>query len=320
MRIHPALRSVPLVFGFVALTMGARECETPAPGSCVVDGVTYANGSSAPSPDGCNTCSCIDGEITACTERACAPPDGMCEVDGVFYPHGTSGIPAPDGCNTCVCNAGALACTEIGCAPPDGACVVDGVSYPSGSGGIPSPDGCNVCGCNDGLLICTERACAPEPGVCSVFGTAYADGWLPSPDGCNSCGCDDGHNAGICTEIACGPIAIEACTAWSSPFVSDRFDLNGVTLSGDTLTADVAYSGGCAPHYFRLCYDAFLESNPVQVDLRLEHDAQGDECEAYPSESRSFDLGPLADAYRAGYGTPNGRLILRIGDGLDYTF
>ena len=83
----------------------------------------------------------------------------------------------------------------------------------------------------------------------------------------------------------------------------------------------MSYSGGCASHYFRLCYDsAFLESFPVQANLRLEHDSQGDMCEAYPTETRQFDLRPLADAYRAAYRTENGTVILRLGDGATYPF
>ena len=40
-------------------------------GSCVYDGTTYAEGSSFPATDGCNTCSCTDGMVV-CTEMACA--------------------------------------------------------------------------------------------------------------------------------------------------------------------------------------------------------------------------------------------------------
>ncbi len=40
--------------------------------TCTVDGVTHDVGSSFPSSDGCNTCSCTTGGV-ACTLRACAP-------------------------------------------------------------------------------------------------------------------------------------------------------------------------------------------------------------------------------------------------------
>lgn len=43
---------------------------TPDTGSCIYDGQTYANNSSFNSTDGCNTCTCTDGEV-ACTLMAC---------------------------------------------------------------------------------------------------------------------------------------------------------------------------------------------------------------------------------------------------------
>jgi hypothetical protein len=39
--------------------------------SCSYDGVVYEPGDSFPSSDGCNTCSCSEGGLVACTERAC---------------------------------------------------------------------------------------------------------------------------------------------------------------------------------------------------------------------------------------------------------
>lgn len=323
MTARSLLRFLPLSLALLALTTGARECEGPAPdGSCELGGVIYANGDSMPSRDGCNTCTCIDGEPSMCTEAEC-PVGPACVVDGVSYPDGSSGIPAPDGCNSCTCDGGALACTEIACPPMGGACVVDGVSYPDGATDVPAPDGCNTCHCDDGTVTaCTEIGCTPPPGACSVYGESYPAGWVPSPDGCNTCRCSpDGEVSYECTEAVCGPPAIEVCTAWSSPFMTDAFDLSAIRVTGDILEADVAYSGGCAHHYFRLCYDpAFLESNPVQVNLRLEHDGQADPCEAYPMETRSFDLTPLADAYRAGYGVEHDRVLLRLGDGAEYSF
>lgn len=324
--LQSTARLVPLAALLLAFTTGARECDDGGvpPGACEVDGVVYDDGATGvPAPDGCNTCTCSAGELTYCTEIACPPPGGACVVDGVAYPDGASGIPAPDGCNTCACAGGALACTERACPPMGGSCVIGGVEYPDGATDVPAPDGCNSCTCDDGVVTsCTELACAAPPGSCSVFGVAYSQGWAPDPDGCNTCTCEEGQVTGSCTDRACGLPAIEACTAWSAPFVSDGFELTDVRVDGDTLHADVGYSGGCQPHYFRLCYDpAFRESYPVQVSLRLEHDAQMDPCEAYASETRSFDLSPLAAAYASGYGTEHDRVFLYLGDGsVEYSF
>jgi len=76
--------------------------ETEGPVDC-------QDGDSKPADDGCNTCSCIDGEW-GCTEKACegqSSDPGVCQ-DGEM-------MPAPDGCNTCTCFGGQWGCTEIGC-------------------------------------------------------------------------------------------------------------------------------------------------------------------------------------------------------------
>ena len=295
----------------VALTaLGAAACvvDINDPNVCEVNGRVYADGDTGvPAPDGCNTCGCSAGELVACTERACAPADGGCFANGVYYANGTAAIPAPDGCNRCTCIDGGLACTEIGCAPSGGACAYDGVQYADGTT-FPATDGCNTCTCDDGSVACTEIACA---SACTVFGQRYSDA-VPAPDGCNTCKCVDGE-AGGCTKIACGPRPIAPC---GESFEGDPIQLDALRVVGDTLELDVSYSGGCESHYVRICYDpAFLESNPVQVQMRVEHDAQGDLCEAYLSETVTADLASIRDAWRDGYLMMHGTALLRF-DGL----
>jgi hypothetical protein len=296
--------------------VGARGCDGDSPTSrdCVVDDIVYHDGSAVPAPDECNSCTCEDG-VVACTEIACEPGRGECIANGITYQDGAS-VPSPDGCNTCACNDGLVLCTELACGPDDQACVVDGTSYAHGAS-VPSPDGCNTCACNDGLVLCTELACPSD--ACSVFGNVYEDS-VPAPDGCNTCSCVDGH-VQACTEIACDLApAIVPCDEISE-FPSDPFGLSTLRVNGDELEVEVSYNGGCAPHYFRLCYErAFLESYPVQVQLRLEHDAQGDHCAAHPSETRRFDLTPLAEAYREAYRVEHDRVLLRLGPGAEYSF
>lgn len=308
--------------GVAMLTMGVDSCgDSHEAGVCTVNGVSYANGDrGVPAGDGCNTCSCENGSLTGCTEIACPPGGGACVVDGVAYADGATGIPAPDGCNTCVCTEGGLACTDLACPPTGGSCVVDGVTYADGASDVPAPDGCNTCTCDNGLVTsCTEIGCPPGGPACSVFGESYND-WAPSPDGCNTCGCDNGQVNNVCTELACGPIPIQPCDELST-FMSHPYELGPVTITGDTLSAQVSFSGGCAPHFFRLCYDrAFLESNPVQVEVRLDHDSQFDPCEAYPTETREFDLTALRQEYERAYMATSGTMILRMGGGVTYTF
>lgn len=120
-------------------------CACTAEG-CVVDAVCM-DGDSKPADDGCNTCTCLDGQW-ACTERAC-PPEMCAEGDT---------RDAEDGCNTCVCSNGEWACTERAC-PPE--MCEDGDTREA-------EDGCNTCTCLNGQWACTLIACptACEPQEC----------------------------------------------------------------------------------------------------------------------------------------------------------
>ncbi len=90
--------------------------------------------------------------------------------------------------------------------------------------------------------------------------------------------------------------------------------VSDVTLSGDSLTLTVQHSGGCKTHEYGLCWNqSFLESNPVQAQLRVLHQDNGDSCEAIVSNTLTFDLAGLKAAYRAGYQSQTGTVILRIG-------
>jgi hypothetical protein len=53
----------------------------------------------------------------------------------------------------------------------------------------------------------------------------------------------------------------------------------------------------------------FLESHPVQANLYLRHFANGDDCEAYITETVSFDLTPVGELYISQYGQPDDIII-----------
>ena len=60
---------------------------------------------------------------------------------------------------------------------------------------------------------------------------------------------------------------------------NDDYVLNGATITGDTLTVSVSYSGGCRRHVFTLVIAAsFVESSPLRLPAVLRHDANGDTC------------------------------------------
>ena len=106
----------------------------------------------------------------------------------------------------------------------------------------------------------------------------------------------------------------------SAALRTDSFDLNAAAVSGNILTVNVSFSGGCRYHVFVLtAAGAFRESDPVQLPMVLTHDDNGDTCQAYPTEDRRFDLTPIKERYRAAYGLDSGsvRLLLQPAPGTD---
>ena len=94
------------------------------------------------------------------------------------------------------------------------------------------------------------------------------------------------------------------------------------TISGDELTANVSYGGGCEVHDFRACWDfVFLESFPVQANLVIEDQGPPDYCQAYITETHVFDLTPIQTQWVSGYGPPPGEVTINLGGGsASYTF
>ena len=62
--------------------------------SCLSNGVNYPAGSSFPSPDGCNTCSCTSSGAIICTERACQVGSGGASSAGGAGQGGNTSCPA----------------------------------------------------------------------------------------------------------------------------------------------------------------------------------------------------------------------------------
>ena len=105
----------------------------------------------------------------------------------------------------------------------------------------------------------------------------------------------------------------------------DSYVVNSAAVDGDRLTLSVSYSGGCRHHVFTLVISkSFRESDPVQLPAELAHEANGDPCEAWPTESLRFDLGLVRTRYLQFYGPGPGKVVLRIrgvsGDDLVYEF
>jgi len=98
-------------------------------------------------------------------------------------------------------------------------------------------------------------------------------------------------------------------------FGTDKYALNSATITDDILNISVSYSGGCEDHQFTLvASNAFLESFPVQLHTAIAHNANGDTCEAYPTENYRFDLTPIKTMYQVAYRQEAGTIIFRLKD------
>ncbi len=101
-----------------------------------------------------------------------------------------------------------------------------------------------------------------------------------------------------------------------------NFDVIDWSISGDLMEMTVGYSGGCEDHDFQICWDgAFMESWPVQASLVPQDYGPPDPCLAFVTETHTFDLTPLSDAWSEGYGAPPGEIIINMsGSSVSYTF
>ena len=93
----------------------------------------------------------------------------------------------------------------------------------------------------------------------------------------------------------------------------DDVMINDVSIVNNKLVLNVSYSGGCKEHLFKLiASDSWLESYPVQTPILLSHDANNDNCEAFITETLSFNLLPLKERYQELYKESSATIKLRI--------
>jgi hypothetical protein len=77
---------------------------------------------------------------------------------------------------------------------------------------------------------------------------------------------------------------------------SDPFDLKSIILKGDSVEITVGYSGGCKRHTFEIIWSETLsDTKPPVTGFIILHDANGDMCEAYITETLAFSASNLAD-------------------------
>ncbi len=92
----------------------------------------------------------------------------------------------------------------------------------------------------------------------------------------------------------------------------DHAWITQVSLVHDILTLTIKSGGGCARHEYTLYGDIrFIQSRPVQANIYLSHNSNGDRCDAIITNVVSFDLYALKRAYLAQF-SDHGPLLLRI--------
>ena len=130
-----------------------------------------------------------------------------------------------------------------------------------------------------------------------------------------------------CRESAVGPDVGDAnvVVADGRNWGDDPYVVNSAALDGDRLTIGVSFAGGCRNHAFTLVISkSFRESDPVQLPAVLTHEAHGDSCEAWVTESHVFDLSLVRTRYSQFYGPGAGRVVLHVegvpGEPLVYEF
>lgn len=140
-------------------------------------------------------------------------------------------------------------------------------------------------------------------------------------------GADDGMHKPFRGQVVINDMGVTAAHWGRDPYVMRTRGSDAPFIEGDTLTLTVSYSGGCEVHEFTLvASDAFMESYPVQLAVSLAHDANGDLCRGYPTETYTFGLAPIRDLYRENYQQDTGTIVLRLRDApedvpdLVYTF
>ncbi len=91
----------------------------------------------------------------------------------------------------------------------------------------------------------------------------------------------------------------EVLTSTDCPALGGDFlDVTSWAVTDDGyLDVTVGYGGGCADHDIWACWDGqAAPSIPPQLQIVLGHDAHGDSCDAYITETRRFALDAVVEA------------------------
>lgn len=133
--------------------------------------------------------------------------------------------------------------------------------------------------------------------------------------------------AGVRGEVVVNDAGLPVSHWGRGRYVIETRDDKAPAIEDDTLAVTLSYSGGCEDHEFTLvASDAFAESYPVQLEVSLAHEANGDRGRAYLTETYGFDLTPIQTLYQEAYQAAAGTILLFLRDApedvpdLIYTF
>lgn len=94
------------------------------------------------------------------------------------------------------------------------------------------------------------------------------------------------------SELKVNGVNISPTYVW--PGMIDPYTIESTSIKGDTLFVVVNYGGGCEKHHFTMYTNMmWMKSNPPQLNLYIEHNANGDKCRAMIQETLAFQLGSL---------------------------
>ncbi|XP_017261029.1 kielin/chordin-like protein isoform X2 [Kryptolebias marmoratus] len=168
-------------------TSGEVTCQTNSRSHSGCDQDGRVHNVSYVTLDGCETCTCKDGNGECsplpclsldCSQRETDPGDccqhcRACTHSGVRYDHGARWRPAESPCDICSCLEGRVHCEREKCSPPCESpaapppdrccpvcqgCGVNGHDFPNGAV-IPTGDRCQECTCVNGNVMCSPVRC-----------------------------------------------------------------------------------------------------------------------------------------------------------------
>ncbi|MFT5583721.1 MAG: hypothetical protein ACI9VR_001302 [Cognaticolwellia sp.] len=115
----------------------------------------------------------------------------------------------------------------------------------------------------------------------------------------------------------------EAFSECSAEDGNGGVEVQSLSISGDTLSAELGYGGGCEVHLFELCWPSqnFEYTDPPQVTLELWHGGEPDACDLYEIETIEFDLSALKQVWQDESSLESGTLLIQLGGQIaTYTF